>query len=522
MARLKTAVDQQRAAADNSILVDAGDQFQGTLYYKLFKADLTADLMNALDYDAMAIGNHEFDDGPSMLETLADNVNFPILGTNLDVHAEPTLNGKLSQTTIVTLNGEKIGLIGLTTPETESLARPGPNVVFADPVASAQAAVAALQAQGVNKIVALTHLGYSEDIALAEAVDGIDVIIGGHSHTFVYDPATPIAFSNPTYPKYNQLTPAGPAPTVVHSPNDGLVLVTTAFCWNAFLGKLNVTFDDTGKVTTYAGNPIYLANNIVKDPTVAGLLAPYDQAVAELRAVIIGNTTVEMPVFNGETQLCRVGECLLGDLVTNAMLWKINNVETPGKRASTGPYQIALINGGALRAPLSGQISVGGVLEVLPFGNTIATFEITGAHLSEALESGLSRFMADSGSGRFPQVAGIHYTFSPQRPAGERLISVEVYDGSGYAPLDRTQIYRVVSIDYLRSGGDGYTILRDHAIHPYDFGPPLDEAVQDYVKMLGTINTQNLVSGRIFLSYRYYYPFIAIGAWSPSSNLHIR
>ena len=512
-ARLKTLIDQYRSAEPDSILVDAGDQFQGTLYYKLFKADIVTLTMNTMGYQAMAIGNHEFDDGPQMLAKLADGVTFPVLGTNLDVSAESTLAGKLYTITEITVSGQRIGLLGLTTPDTSFSSKPGPNVIFNDPTASAQAAVTALQAEGIDKIIALTHLGYNEDIALARAVNGLDVIVGGHSHTFIYTPTVPVTFTPPIYPKYGAMNPAGAYPTLEHAPNGDPVLVITEYCWSAFLGKLKVTFDSEGKVASFQGDPIYLANTIVKDPVVTAMMAPYDVKVQEMYATVVGTTTVDLPVDVGGEQVCRTGECLLGDLVTDAILWKINSTSNPeifqDPRSAVDPYQIALMNGGGMHAPLTGTISVGNILDVLPFGNTIATFQITGTHLISSLDSGLSRFGSASGTGRFPQVAGLRYTFDPRSPAGTRLISVEVRTEAGYVPLDPKQIYRVATNDYVRTGGDSYTIFRDFAIFPYDFGPPLDETLQDYIQMLNIIDPEDIITGRIFISHRYWFPWVS-------------
>ena len=506
VARLKTLVDQERAAANGSaILVDAGDQFQGSLHYYLFKDQIVADTMNALGYQAMAIGNHEFDDGPALLGSLAGKLKFPILGANLDVSKEPSLAGKLADSTVLTVNGEKIGLIGLTTPDTASLSKPGATVVFNDPVTSAQAAVDALQAQGVNKIVALTHLGYSVDTDLATRVKGIDVIIGGHSHTFIYQPTDPIQFQNPPYGKYGPLTPAGPYPTVMKDPNGDTVVVTTANYWDTLLGKLQVTFDSQGKLSSFSGNPLYLGGAVAVDPEMAALMAPYDQKVSEMSGTVIGSTAIDLPLTVNDVLVCREGECLLGDLVADALLWKANDIlsQSPetaqsGSSAAPGtPFEVAIMNAGSLRAGLSGQISIGNVLEVLPYGNTIATFELKGADLLSALESGVSLYHAESGTGRFPQVAGIRFSFDPNQPVGQRVSNVEVKTAGGYVPLDPAKVYRIVTNDYLRGGGDGYTIFKDNAINPYDFGPDLASSVQDYIKLLGTITEQNLAAGRI-------------------------
>ena len=511
-ARLKTKIDEIRAAETNTILVDAGDQFQGTLYYKLFKAEIVTKTMNLLGYEAMAIGNHEFDDGPEMLAKLVDGVGFPVLGTNLDVSAEASLTGKLPLTTVITVGGEKIGLLGLTTPDTSFLSKPGPTVIFRDPKTCAESAVKSLQNQGVDKIIALTHLGYDDDIELAQSINGIDVIVGGHSHTFIYTPTVPITFTPPIFPKYAPITPLGQYPTLVNTPNGDPALVITEYCWDVFIGLMKVTFNGDGKIVGFQGNPIYLSNDIAKDPTVTAMMVPYDEKVRQMYATIVGTTTVPLPVQEGNEEICRTGECLLGDLVNDAILWKLNsdssNIHSLGASDVITPYHIAILNGGVLRAPLDESISVGDILDVLPFGNTVATFEITGSYLISALEIGLSKYGASSGTGRFPQVAGLRYSFNPNMPIGSRLINVELKTETGFLPLNPLLIYRVATNDYVRTGGDGYTIFKDYAIHPYDYGPALDETVQDYIEELGIIHSQDIITGRIHIAYQTILPFI--------------
>jgi hypothetical protein len=184
-------------------------------------------------------------------------------------------------------------------------------------------------------------------------------------------------------------------------------------------------------------------------------------------------------------------ECLLGNLVADAMLWKVNSVDPT-------PYQIALQNGGGLRASIdAGPVSVGEILEVLPFGNAIATFEITGTHIISALENGVSAFGTGSGTGRFPQVSGLRYTWDPNATAGSRIVSVQVLDRDTgiYEPLDEMAIYRVVTNDFMRQGGDGYDVFNDDAINPYDFGPALDEALKEYVEQFSPVSP--VLDGRI-------------------------
>jgi len=178
----------------------------------------------------------------------------------------------------------------------------------------------------------------------------------------------------------------------------------------------------------------------------------------------------------------------MGNLVADAMLWKVNEVEDG--------YQIAFQNGGGLRAPIfAGPVTMGDVLETLPFGNAIATFELTGTHVIMALENGVSQYPAQDG--RFAQVSGLKYHFDPTKPAGSRIVSVEVWNGMAYEPLEPNEVYKVVTNDFMRKGGDGYTVFRDYAINPYDFGPALDEALADYFETFSPITPE--IEGRIQL-----------------------
>lgn len=160
----------------------------------------------------------------------------------------------------------------------------------------------------------------------------------------------------------------------------------------------------------------------------------------------------------------------MGNLVADAML---DRVKGQG-------ITIAVANGGGLRSSIDqGPVTMGEVLTVLPFQNTIATFQLKGADLKAALENGVSQ--VEEGGGRFPQVAGLKFTFDRSKPAGERVTDVQVKEGDGFVPLDPEKTYGVVSNNYLRSGGDGYSVFAEKAINAYDFGPSLEDAVAAYL-----------------------------------------
>jgi len=505
--RIATLVDQYRAAEENVLVLDTGDQFQGTLFYNLYKSEVIAEMMNAIGYDAMAVGNHEFDDGPDELAALIDAVNFPVLAANIKVNiynlylplvfkesagtvaaeAAPvtamalpgsSLLGKLVPYTIVERDGQEVAIVGLTTPETESISSAGPNIEFLDPIETLRATVYDLTStHSVDKIIVLAHQGYDADQLMAAAVSGVDVIIGGHSHTFLYTGTPPTS-----------LTPAGPYPTVVNSPAGEPVLVVTAYQWGTYLGHLDVTFDPNGVITDYAGNPIYVANSVPKKVEVETLLEPYRAGVADLIATEVGTITVAAPINVGGARICRLGECLMGNLVADAMLWKAKQAEP------AAGYQIAVTNGGGLRAPLiTGTVTMGDVMEVLPFGNTLATMGLTGADLLAALEHSARLYPSENGG--FLQVSGMKYTFDPAQPAGSRITAAEVWNGAAYEAIVPTTVYKVVTNNFTRNGGDGYVMFRDNAINPYDFGPDLAATLAEYFETFSPVTP--LIQGRI-------------------------
>jgi len=452
VARRYTAIQQVKDRGGNVILVDAGDAFQGTLFFNQWQGEEESHFMNALGYQAMAVGNHEFDLGPAGLASFVQQADFPVLSANLDASADPDLGGLIKAYTVLDVAGEKVGVFGLTTPDTALISSPGPNVVFGDAIDAAQAMVAALEGLGINKIVALTHLGYSVDQKLAAAVDGVDVIVGGHSHT----------------PLGNMEGTQGPYPTVVTAPAGDPVLVVTAYDWGRYLGRLDITFSPDGKVEAYTGEPIFIDESTPEDTSIAADVTQYAQPLEELKNQIVGQSAVDL---QGDRGLVRSQETNLADLICDAMLWKSASEDT----------QICILNGGGIRASIpAGDVSMGHVLEVLPFGNQIATFGLKGSDVRAALEHGVSDYEEQSGA--FPQVGGMRYTFDPNQPVGSRITSVEVRNADGrYSPIDPGAVYKVTSNEYMRNGGDGYDIFVTNAIDPYDGGALLSDAVAEYI-----------------------------------------
>jgi 5'-nucleotidase len=460
-ARLVTAIADARARSNNSILVDGGDQFQGTLYYTYYKGKLAAEMMNKLGYDGMTVGNHEFDDGPEVLAGFMDSVGFPVLMSNADVSREPALAGKLAKSAVIERGGEKIGMIGLTPQDTDELASPGDNVTFGSPIYAVQGEVDKLTAMGVNKIIVLSHSGYDVDQAVAAGTTGVDVIVGGHSNTLL---------SN------TNERAKGPYPTMV-----GNTAIVQAYAYGKLLGELNVTFDDDGNVTEAVGEPLIMDASVAEDaPTVARLLemaAPLD----EIRNKVVANSA---GLIEGDRAVCRVQECTMGNLIADAMLARVKDQG----------ITLSIQNSGGVRSSIDeGDVTMGEVLTVLPFQNTLSTFEVTGQTVIDALENGVSQ--VEEVKGRFPQVAGMKVTWDKSIAPNEcRIQEVMVMDGDAWVPIDPAKTYGVVSNNYVRGGGDGYKMFRS-AANAYDFGPDVADVLAEY--MAANAGVSPMIEGRI-------------------------
>ncbi|MDX5595693.1 bifunctional metallophosphatase/5'-nucleotidase [Pseudovibrio sp. SPO723] len=457
IARIKTMLDQRRTALEgegkNFVTLDAGDQFQGSLFYTTYKGEAAVEFMNGLSIDAMAVGNHEFDDGPAALAKFIDAANFPVLSGNIDVNNEPLLKGKVPGILILEKGGEKIGIVSALAEDTSETSSPGEGVRFIMAEDYLKGAVEALEAAGVNKIIALTHEGLTRDKQIAAAVPGIDIIVGGHSHTLL---------SN------TQERAEGPYPVLVKNPEGVEVPIVQAYAYGKFLGEIEVTWDDEGNVIKAEGEPILLDASVAPDETFQARVEELAAPIEELKSKVIGSTA---ELIDGDRGSCRAGECSMGNLVADAIL---DRVKDQG-------VEIVIQNGGGLRASIdAGEVTMGEVLTVLPFQNTLATFQLKGSYIKDALENGVSKL--EEGAGRFPQVAGIKYSFDPSKPAGERIVSIEMADGSA---LDMDKVYGVATNNYMRGGGDGYKVFAEHGLNAYDYGPGLEIVVADYLAANG-------------------------------------
>ncbi|WP_171170355.1 MULTISPECIES: bifunctional UDP-sugar hydrolase/5'-nucleotidase [unclassified Ruegeria] len=464
VARLKTMVDARRdALADqNVLLLDAGDPFQGSLYYTTYKGAAEAEFMEAIGYDVMAVGNHEFDDGPEGLASFIDAVSFPVISGNLDLSSSAELKDKVGNHVVLDVGGQKVGIISALATDTVETSSPGKDVIFQDEIESLQADVAALQDEGVNIIIALNHVGLAKDLEIAEQVPGLDLVVGGHSHTLL---------SN------TQEGAAGSYPMMV-----GDVPIVQAYAYSKYLGEITLTFDDDGNLISAEGEPILLDASVTPDADIAARVAEMGAPIEEMKQRVVANSAA---AIEGDRAVCRVQECEMGNLVADAMLARV---------AEQGA-QIAIANSGGLRASIDeGEVTMGEVLTVLPFQNTLSTFEITGQTVIDALENGVSQ--VEEVKGRFPQVAGLRFTWDPSVAPNEgRIIDVMVAEGDGFVPIDPNKTYLVVTNNYVRNGGDGYSMFEGDDKNAYDFGPDLADVTAEY--LAENAPYQPYVDGRI-------------------------
>ncbi|XP_069707371.1 5'-nucleotidase [Phaenicophaeus curvirostris] len=478
-----------RAALPNALLLDAGDQFQGTVWFSRFQGREAAHFMNLLRYDAMALGNHEFDKGVSgLLDPFLKNANFTVLSANIKPKT-PLGNEMMKYVNpfkIVYFDSESVGIVGYTTKETSFLSQPGDDIIFEDEIEALQEKVDELTAMGVNKIIALGHSGFTVDKNIAKKVKGVDIVIGGHTNTFLYTGTPP-----------STEKPAGPYPFMVDSDDGRKVPVVQAYAYGKYLGYLNVTFDKKGNVVEAVGNPVLLDNSVPEDENIKEEVEKWRKNLGDYSKEI-GKTSVYL---NGTSQACRFEECNMGNLLCDAVLYE--NIGRPDKK-SWNHVSICILNGGGIRSPIdeqstNGSITVEDLLSVLPFGGRFDLVRVKGSTLKEAFEHSVHRY--GRGSGELLQVGGIRVVYDLSRAPGSRVVSLEVLCTAcrvpTYVPLQMHEVYNVTLPSYMLFGGDGYHMLKDKNLG-YTKGEPDIEVVSRYLQRMKRVYPA--IEGRIKFS----------------------
>lgn len=389
--------------------------------------------MNEIKYDLMTIGNHELDKGEEYLGQFIRNLSFPMITSNLNIDTAPFLKAAgLKPFTI--FPQYRLAVIGFITNTTKDIT-PVKTIDVYNPVAIVQSHIDVLHAQGIKRIVCVSHNGYEHDKYLAENTRGISLIIGGHSHSLLLK---------------NQSAPGvvGTYPSEVQNLDGKPTYVVQSHRFGDYLGNVEIQFDENDELVYLKGDPILLDQSIPKDQDLAQQVADYRKTFeADSRHVVaIVQESMDREKCKGNK------ECSLANLATDSILEYAKSTDCP-------QCQISLVNVGGLRSGLSkGPISIADVMNVFPFQNNVVKFNMTGQEIFDLLE----RTAAGESRDRkriihLPQFSGLKYTYDPKSPEFSRIRSASVADADGnnlYTPLVKAKMYQVVTTTFVAAGGD--------------------------------------------------------------------
>jgi 2',3'-cyclic-nucleotide 2'-phosphodiesterase (5'-nucleotidase family) len=394
---------------EGTLLLSAGDMFQGTPASNLFRGKPVIEVMNLLGFDAMTIGNHEFDWGLEVLGGLRESARFPFLSANI-FGADGTYLAGVRPWIIVERKGVKIAVIGISTPETAFTTKPDivKGLTFGEPGRLLPGLIRETREKGAKVVVVLSHLGFDVDKALAAEMEGIDVIVGGHSHTAVKDPA-----------------------------RVGRTIIVQAGYNGIYLGVLRLKVDsEAGSLLDYTKENelrvVAAGPENRRDEKAEKIVNAYNDQLRESFEKVIGETPIDLTRdYNAESAL--------GDLITDAL------------RGASGA-DIAFESSGSIRADIpKGAITMEQVFTVLPFDDVVITMDLTGRQILKVLEQASTLEMG------MLQVSGLMFAYDPAKPAGARVVRVLVGD----KPLEDGKSYRVAVDDFLAAGGDRYVTFKE-------------------------------------------------------------
>jgi len=495
--RVVTKINELSSSADNVLKLHAGDAITGTLFFTLFNGEADAEMMNQICFDAFALGNHEFDSGDAglvnFLKFLSNSgCNTPVLAANVvpEVGVSPLAptspTDYIQPYTVVNINEERVGIIGLVIAQkTKVSSNPDETTQFLDETSTAQTFIDELVEQGVNKIILLTHQQYINDKAMIPNLRGVDVVVGGDSHSLLGN-------------KYEVmgLRPEGGYPTILTNADGDPTCLVQAWQYSNLVGELNVEFDESGRVLSCDGTPHMLfgdditqeneagddvpvspevmtrikqldeeiaeASIVAPDATASALLSNYSDQVDALKQQVIGTATEDLCLeripgqgrssIPGCTELTAQQGGHIQQLVAQAFREQVNATD------------IAIQNAGGVRIDIpAGEITVATVFELLPFSNTMVQLTMTGAEIAQVLEEAVANFMDEGGStGSSPYSSGLRWNIDLSQPAGSRFSSLEVspIDSMEWQPLDLEATYVVTTNSFSADGGDGYTTFK--------------------------------------------------------------
>lgn len=464
-ARLAAFFKQVKATYPTVVVVDTGDQSDKSPYVDMFGAELVSLNMRETGYDLWTLGNHEFSYGLAGLKQMTSRYMPPLLCANIKFKNNNVLAQSILPWTFKYSAGRKIGFIGVTT---TTYYRENADWILTDPKAAVREAVAELEAEGANIIVLLSHCGYDLDVEMAREIAGLDVILGGHHH---------LLFSNTAADADEAIYP------VIIDNGRQKVLLSNVGEFGRYAGLLNVIFDDQGFPVAWDGDSV-LMDDAVAVGDVAEFLRPYKVRLDEELNQVIGNTLTPL---NGERAAVLRGESATANLMGDALL-------AAGKPLGA---QIAMLHAysvGATACP-AGEITLGQANGLLSATYRMFLVQVRGDVMLQTLEDSLNYLNGEAGDSENTLIfAGLRYTTDMARPAGQRVLNVEVAADDVYRPLDPESTYDVVTYGYLLGRVDGYQAFQQNLLNCTPLERNSEEILMKYIKQNSPLNP--LAGGR--------------------------
>lgn len=430
-ARIKAFIDSERQKDPNLLLLDAGDRFSGTVFYTLKKGKDIATLMQEMNYDAMTLGNHEFDDGLPELETFMKTVTAPIIASNISFPQKSILNKTIIPALVIHRQGHQIGLISLITDEAKTTSSHAEEITLLPQIRQVQSLIQKLKSQGVNIIILLNHNGFQEDKKLAAQLADIDIIISAHSHTLLSN--------NP-----NESKAEGPYPIVIQNPLHKPVLIVSAGIGGHYVGSLSVQFNNQGDILSFKGDTISMDNNIQPDLKMSAQIKKIQHELNQTLNKPIFQTNQPIPLTNNGTFCSQ--SCYAGEVLTDALLSAVQK-QNPN-------INIAILNAGGIRSALpNGLITLEHIAQTYPFNSEAVIVTFSGKELIDYLTLGVQKYVPDNRTNPFLQTAGLSYDFSAQK---KTIFNVRI----NQHPIKLNKIYTAVIPSFLAKGGDGFPPLK--------------------------------------------------------------
>ncbi|CAH1954430.1 unnamed protein product [Acanthoscelides obtectus] len=487
--RMYATIMQMLKENPGAVLLNAGDDFQGTMYYSLGKWNVTQEFMNKLPIDAQVLGNHEFDDGIDGVVPYIKALKHPVIVSNIDDSLEPRMQGIYSKSTVIKRNGEKIGIVGVIVESCDEISNTE-KLRFLPESASVNAEAERLvEEEGVFTVIVLSHSGYDHDRLIAKnASDKISLIVGGHSHTFLY------TGDNPPGPE----TAKGPYPTIVQKPNGHDVLITQASAFSKYIGNITVYLDGNGEIAGYDGAPIFLSPELPQDEKINQDIMPWKKMIDDQGSKVIGSTLVTL-----DKSACYHAECTLGNFFADSMVWAYTK---KSDEYSWTKGAIAVMNSGGARTTIEiGNITFNDMMTAAPFGNTIDIGNMKGIYLKELFERNMFpyTYYGYASGVKLLQYSGVQIVFDMSRPLGKRVVSAKVRCQNCtipvYEDLDEEKTYRIIVPSFLVKGGDGYNTIRDY-LTDVEIGPSDIDVFVDYLAHRSPVFEE--IEGRTFIRRR--------------------